>query len=56
MGQFKNVLSVVEINRNSFAVAIDKVPTGEVFSSRELATKRVAEIRAERKEKREVKK
>jgi hypothetical protein len=48
MAQFKNVLSVVEVS-GAFAVAIDKVPTGEVFHSRKLATERVAEIRAERK-------
>ena len=47
-GEFTNVLSVVEVN-GSFAVAIDKLPTGEIFDTQKKAADRVAEIRAERK-------
>jgi hypothetical protein len=55
MGQFKNVLSVVEVN-GAFAVAIDKVPTGQVYKTRELASAEVAKIRAKRKENKTAKK
>ena len=54
MGQFKNVLSVVEVS-GAFAVAIDKVPTGQIFKTSELAAAEVAKIKAERKAKREAK-
>lgn len=55
MAQFKNVLSVVEHN-GAYAVAIDKVPTGQIFKTRQQAADEVAEIKAERKAKREAKK
>jgi hypothetical protein len=49
---FKNILSVVDVP-GGFAVAIDKVPTGQVYTKKDKAQDQVNIILAERKAKRE---
>jgi hypothetical protein len=49
---FKNQLSVMPHN-GGFAVAIDRVPTGQIFDTKAQAQDEVTKIRSERRAKRE---
>lgn len=49
---FKNQLSVMT-KKGSFVIAIDGIPTGQIYGSKEEATAELLKIRAQRKAKRE---
>jgi hypothetical protein len=48
---FKNQLSVVPTGDGRFAIAVDKVPTGQIFNTKEQAKAELEKIRAQRKAK-----
>jgi len=51
----RNILSVLPVP-GGFAVAIDKVATGEIYTKKETCQKRVDDLKAERKAASEVSK